>query len=757
MLRTAFLAPCYIVLTIMSARVRAAEARPIALVMDGASDYVVVLCRDASASEKWAAADFVTHVKQMTGATLKVRPEGGALPAKAVIIGDGAAARSLGVKIDPKQSGDDGFVIKTVGKRLVIAGGRRRGTMYGVYTVLESLGCRWWYPGESSIPKTKTLRIGPLDDAQAPVMEYRDMLYGENNSSEPAMLWRARNKLNGGFYKRMDAKYGGTWTFDTLVHSYGRLMPAGKYFKDHPEYFALVRGKRSTHQPCFSHPETVKIMADSIKRELKAHPEWKHITLGQNDNNNYCRCEKCAALMKKHGGSGAQLDFARRVAKIVHEDYPGVVINVPAYRWTRQPPKGIAPEKKSVTTLCSIECNFGQPLADGYPKENAAFKADIQAWSRVSPKLYIWDYTTNFTHYILPYPNYYVLQPNVKFFADHKVRGYMAQGSHTTRHGQFAPLCMWVLAKALWNPNADGRKLVEEFCLGYYGPKAGALVLEYANLLDQAIQKPRMPIWCTRRTYLSAPYLTPELMTKADQLFRRAEQAVNGDPVLLKRVQTDHVPVLYVLIKRPADMTFTADRPLPNVLREFAAFGRAARINRAAEGDHAAELFDWAQDYARRIEADPKSTLPAEVRKLPPKKVRFLQAAQLDRQVKFLQKAPGAGDGWVQRVISPGWSIVHKLGHPWDFKVGSKYRLFIRVKAAMAKPNDDTAITVGIHNPGRRRTCSRSIKANEVNGQWQVFDIGPWQPDKNGGAFYIARGRTNVKLVLLDCLWLAEQ
>lgn len=74
-------------------------------------------------------------------------------------------------------------------------------------------------------------------------------------------------------------------------------------------------------------------------------------------------------------------------------------------------------------TLCSIECNFGQPLAEGYPEEDAAFKADLEGWSKLVSRLDVWDYTTDFTHYVPPYPNYCALAPNVRFYASHKVRG----------------------------------------------------------------------------------------------------------------------------------------------------------------------------------------------------------------------------------------------------------------------------------------------------------------------------------------------
>jgi hypothetical protein len=189
---------------------------------------------------------------------------------------------------------------------------------------------------------------------------------------------------------------------------------------------------------------------------------------------------------------------------------------------------------------------------------------------------------------------------------------------------------------------------------------------------------------------------------------------------------------------------------------QFARVGREARISRVREGDHADELFDWALDYGKIKHHDPKGDLPPEIADADPAAYHFLQAAQLDGQVKFLRRVAGATDGWAQEVISPGWAIQHRFGHPWDFESGKSYRMFVRVKATAAEPTGEDAIAVGIHNPDQPRTCSRRIKLNEVHGDWQVFDIGPWRPIEKGGIFYIAKGRTGVRDAYLDCLWLIE-
>ena len=174
------------------------------------------------------------------------------------------------------------------------------------------------------------------------------------------------------------------------------------------------------------------------------------------------------------------------------------------------------------------------------------------------------------------------------------------------------------------------------------------------------------------------------------------------------------------------------------------------------EGDRAEELFRWAVDYGKLTSDDPARDLPDELRDLDPKTYHFLQAAQLDGQVRFLREVDGATDGWAQVVISPGWSIQHSFGYPWDFQVGKQYRMFIRAKATATERGDGTAISVGIHVREGTRTCARSIKFGEVDGTWQVLDIGPWNPTETGGIFYIARGRSGVQDVLLDCVWLVE-
>ena len=60
----------------------------------------------------------------------------------------------MNTTIDIASLGKEGYVIRTVGNDLLIVGGALRGNLYGVYGLLEDhMGCRWFTPDCSRIPK----------------------------------------------------------------------------------------------------------------------------------------------------------------------------------------------------------------------------------------------------------------------------------------------------------------------------------------------------------------------------------------------------------------------------------------------------------------------------------------------------------------------------------------------------------------------------------------------------------------------------
>lgn len=113
----------------------------------------MVVSRDASPSERHAARELEQCLFEMTGARLPVAGDRDRVRGPTILLGRSEALEALGVKIPWEELGDERFTLKTVGNHLVIAGGRRRGTLYGVYEFLERLGCRWYTPDFTVTPR----------------------------------------------------------------------------------------------------------------------------------------------------------------------------------------------------------------------------------------------------------------------------------------------------------------------------------------------------------------------------------------------------------------------------------------------------------------------------------------------------------------------------------------------------------------------------------------------------------------------------
>jgi len=556
---------------------------------------IIVLAADATESERHAAAELSDFLTQITGAKFETAAGVSIKNLAHIAVGPGAAAQVVrGFTTDGL--GTDGITIRTVGDNLILAGGRPRGTLYAVYTFLEDqLGCRWWSSKVSTVPKKPTINLGKLNIRYVPVLEYREPYWFDAFDPD----WAVRNKSNGN-RPALDAKRGGRHIYQGFVHTFNPLIPPQTYFKDHPEWFSLINGKRTTDrsQLCLTNEEMRKELVKNLRIRLRQNPAATIASVSQNDWHGNCQCPKCAAIEKaEESPAGLMLRFVNSVAADIEQEFPNVAISTLAYQYTRKSPKLTKPRPNVIVRLCSIECSFSKPLAD---ERNKKFRDDIVGWSKVANRLYIWDYTTNFRHHIMPHPNLKVLGPNVKFFADHNVKGIFEQGAYTTNGAEMAELRAWVLAKLLWNPNLDGRKLIDEFIAGYYGP-AAPHIEAYLKVTHDAVESAGDHLGCFSEH--TAKFLSFETLSKGWTHLKAAEQAVQDDPDLRFRIQVAQLPVIYTFLMRWNEMrktaqTANADWPMPDSAQ--AAYDNFIKI---AKQKNISRLNEWQQGYGALDEA----------------------------------------------------------------------------------------------------------------------------------------------------------
>ena len=527
------------------------------LVENGESDYVIIKGAACSPAETTAAAELQNYIAQISGKTLPLTTDAAQPAAHEILVGKTNREGERSFTVDRASLGDEGFTVKTVGEKLVIAGGELRGTLYGVYNFLEQqLGCRWFTPSVSVIPDSTTVQIdATLDYSQKPVFEYR---YQDWNCTLDEN-WRVKQKINeGADYPQ----YGGTLFYANGCHSMSSLLP-DSYFSEYPEYFSYREDKnaRTLDQRCLTNPDVLAIVTQSVREALQASPRAKIVSITQNDNGGYCQCEHCKASDAMYGGpSGTNIWFVNKVAEALEDEFPNAQFDTFAYQYTRTPPKNIVPRDSVIVRLCSIECCFAHPLEecginrirsehrlDKFPfieldspaartkDVDAAFANDMKGWSAICKNLYAWDYTTNFMMYLNIFANLQVLQPNMQFFAENNVKGVFEEGNAASVSGELAEVRAYILAKLMWDPYADVETLMDDFLQGYYGRESAKYIKEYIDIITNKTLNTNHHIYIFQWE-VEGLYFTPKERKHIDALWDAAE-ANAGSEQQLKDIQ----------------------------------------------------------------------------------------------------------------------------------------------------------------------------------------------------------------------------
>lgn len=511
---------------------------------NGKTEYSINVGSDASESEKWAATELQHWLLEISGASFPIRTGGDNNNGKEIIIGyNSHSAALLSKEIKKPADTDETLHYKNVGASILLWGGKERGTMYSVFSFLEKeLGCRWYTPSVTVVPEREKFSFQSLNHTESPSLQVRNDFYFE--AFNP--IWAAHNRMNGTLgFSKTNPQPGGTENYWS-VHTFYPLMPPAEFYDKHPEYYSLIDGKRihDHAQLCLTNPDVLKIITERIQKQMRENPEYLIYDVSQNDWRNPCQCDKCQAIAKKEGGeSGPIIWFVNQVAESVEKEFPNKFIGTLAYQYTRTPPKNIKPRNNVVVRLCSIECCFAHDFVTC--PENQSFLADLKGWSAIAPHMYIWDYVVNFSHYIMPYPNFNVLQSNIKTLQKNNSIGIMEQAAYQSRGGEFAELRAYLISKLLWNMDCNVENVLNDFMYGYYG-RSGQFVREYFDFLHSRLT-PETHIHLGLRP--DDVLFSGDFVSEAEKIFDQAERVADNEEIR-RRVEMARLPLMYLKCKR---------------------------------------------------------------------------------------------------------------------------------------------------------------------------------------------------------------
>lgn len=444
----------------------------------------IVVSPSADSTTGYAAEELRRHLHEMVGASPQLRRN---CQGPAVYVGHAEAARTAG--IDMEGLGPEAFRTEGRDGNLYVLGGSARGVLYGIYDLLESLGCRWFTPEVRHIPRLPKVVVPALPRRGGPAFEFRDTFCWE--AGDPT--WWARNRLNG-WYTPLPDYMGGSVGYGLFVHTFYTLVPPGEFFASHPEYFSLIEGQRRHEmgQLCLSNPDVLRLVVERVLEKMRALPKARIFSVSQNDWAGYCQCPACTAIAEAEGSqAGPMLNFVNAVAEKTSEVFPDKLIDTLAYQYTLDAPKLTAPHANVRVRLCSIRCCQGHGYGTCDHPESGRFLRALEAWGRLTKQMYIWHYCTNFAHYPLPMPDFDELHANISLYKRFGVHGVFMQGMGANGGGaESMALRGYVIAKLLWNPAAPVWPIVDEFLHGVYGKAAGG-VRQYLELFHARVRRDR--------------------------------------------------------------------------------------------------------------------------------------------------------------------------------------------------------------------------------------------------------------------------
>lgn len=482
-----------------------------AIIEKGAAKATIFVNAKAPDSVTRAAGDLQLHLKKITDVEVPISSNPNSLKGYVIYVGDTAFVRKQGIQAEKLP--DDGFrilanknwmviagkdydgpplsgfqdpflVFQTYNKDLKLGMFGDTGTMFGVNYFLEQYcGVRWYAPGDlgTVIQRKNKVVVPAIDVKKWPYYPQRHAFYAYMDWFPEDMLW----------YRR--AGFGSPFPVQ-ITHSFVHLF--SKYKDTHPEYFALIDGKRdftnlSTEEGGgnlnLSDPGLIQQAIDDANKFFDENPGQDIFPLCPPDGMTKISEDPVSqAQIDDSQGPGGKFSnyvwgFINKVAKGIQAKHPDKFIGGFAYERYSMPPTNIDKlEDNVVLVLTKFRAQYPNPVI----KERTDKR--IAEWSKKVKVIYGWEYYCNplynraWRGFPMSFPK--ILQEDLQALKGIS-RGEFIEAetwanSNPGRERDdirlkfrgLDSLLLYTTARMLWNPDLDRHALLSEYYKLFYGP-----------------------------------------------------------------------------------------------------------------------------------------------------------------------------------------------------------------------------------------------------------------------------------------------
>ena len=522
--------------------------------------------------------EFAWHLSQIADSEFSVTPvDGKDVPeaSPSVLFADDANSPA-----DMSHIKGEASLVRRIGDMLLIAG-RGSGTSHAMTHVLESLGCRYLWPGESGkvMPKKSTIVLpADVNIEFSPKFRIRGVRDGGSMGARVAYSLRRlgfdpaaaferhvrvradrRRPANRSFWQwhgvndTVDvAGYSDSPGAYVWGHYFGDYVK--RYWKDHPEWFALQRdgsrdmsraGERPTF--CLSNRALADEAARDIIEKFKKRPGVAALSacLPDGGPTAQCLCPECRRLDPVNAPpspicgrpyvsrTDRAFTFANRIAEGVTAALPGKRLTFYAYCDYEKPPVAVRPHPALILFNVAGEYTVGRARASSH--------RTLAAWSSFGNEMFWRPNVLRGFNVEVPFDFSREVFEDTELCKANNFIGtdFDCMGNQWAIKG----LMCYMTAKALMNPSRlSYDDLLDDYCRAGFGGAANDVKAYFAMLSETstAVAEGNDDYRGSGDKYIKAFDAA-----FANAILDRAEAAAAGDVGALRRIRFLRVGVRY--------------------------------------------------------------------------------------------------------------------------------------------------------------------------------------------------------------------
>ncbi len=408
---------------------------------------------------------------------------------------------------------DDGFILKTLGSDILLAGANDRGTLYAVYRFLETLGVRFYAPefcfyqdNAEKAPRESTITVAPMSIAEEPSYRYRALDMGECDSCTTSTVtavvdWMAKNRMNFVAFNIDPSEGLGLDGWDQFRDEltpelqkrgiilevgeddvYNRFLPEGVYGAAHPDWFP---GPKDPVEGCgteppanifhITDPEALNTLIANGKQYLANRPEINIFSIWPPDG------AKWAASDIEQIGS---IPDAPAYALIPFQDElkGSIPVSGLSYSCYNDPPSAQYMYDSATTIKFAFyNRSYQTPIFDTSDQTNVYYAGLIPEWRKAGFKgpAFIYEYYTKYSWHSLPFSPVQLIGLEVPYYSS------FASGmSHYDEPATWVTyeLIHLELAQLMWNKSTDLNSWLQSYLNDRFGPAAGEMALYFKDV-----------------------------------------------------------------------------------------------------------------------------------------------------------------------------------------------------------------------------------------------------------------------------------